>query len=278
MLTRDTRYQKIFMAIGPARSGRGTITRVLRGLLGEDNIADPTYSAMGTDFGMEQLIDKQIAIISDARLGGKVSHVVVERLLSVSGEDNIGINRKFKKYWTGRLGVRFFIVSNELPRFVDASGALATRFIILQFHELFIGREDLDLTDKLLKERSGIINWSLIGLDRVHKRGRFEIPETSKAAMSILEDMTSPVKAFIRQWCVTGPKQKSNVHYLYNAFCKWCEKEGHAPKDSSVFGRDLKSAVPQIDYSGRHPKRCYVGIDLTDEGDALYSKALHRER
>jgi putative DNA primase/helicase len=36
-LTSDTRYQKAFMLIGPRRSGKGTIARVLKELIGRDS-------------------------------------------------------------------------------------------------------------------------------------------------------------------------------------------------------------------------------------------------
>ena len=59
------------------------------------------------------------------------SRVIVERLLSISGEDSRTIDRKFKAPWTGRLETRFLILSNELPRLTDPSGAMASRFITL---------------------------------------------------------------------------------------------------------------------------------------------------
>jgi putative DNA primase/helicase len=52
-------------------------------------------------------------------------------LLSITGEDTIIIDRKFREAWTGRLQARFPILSNELPCLADASGALASRFIVL---------------------------------------------------------------------------------------------------------------------------------------------------
>jgi putative DNA primase/helicase len=66
--------------------------------------------------------------LSDARLSTKAdSKIVVERLLSVSGEDSLTIDRKYREPWTGRLPTRFVIMSNELPRLSDSSGALASR-------------------------------------------------------------------------------------------------------------------------------------------------------
>jgi putative DNA primase/helicase len=45
------------------------------------------------------------------------------------------IDRKFREQWTGKLPTRFVILSNELPRFGDASGAIAHQFIVLSMIE-----------------------------------------------------------------------------------------------------------------------------------------------
>ena len=41
-LTDETKFQKGFILVGPARSGKGTIGRVLRGLLGSNNDCGPS--------------------------------------------------------------------------------------------------------------------------------------------------------------------------------------------------------------------------------------------
>lgn len=94
LLTADTRQQKIFLLIGPPRSGKGTIARVLRRLVGEGNVAAPTLSGLTTNFGCSSLIGKSLAIVSDARLSTRNDQaVVVERLLAISGEDKLTIDR-----------------------------------------------------------------------------------------------------------------------------------------------------------------------------------------
>src|SRR6516165_7424462 len=108
--------------------------------------------------GLAPLISKRVAIISDARLAGRTDqHAIAERLLSISGEDTITVDRKFREARTGRLQTRFVILSNELPRLADASGALAGRFIVLVLVNSFYGREDLGLFDRLIAELPGIL-------------------------------------------------------------------------------------------------------------------------
>lgn len=80
-LVPDTSHQKGFIAVGPPRSGKGTIARILTALVGKGNIASPTLAGMGTNFGLWPLIGKSLAIISDARLSGRADQVaVVERI------------------------------------------------------------------------------------------------------------------------------------------------------------------------------------------------------
>jgi putative DNA primase/helicase len=196
ILSGDTGQQKMFMLVGPKRSGKGTIARVLTGLLGIHNRAAPTLAALTQNFGLSPLIGRPLATISDARLGSRVDgQVAVERLLSISGEDSLTIDRKYRERWTGRLPTRFLIMTNELPRFTDSSGALASRFILLTLAQSFYGREDPTLTDALLEKASGIFNWALEGLDRLLERGYFIQPESAREALRHLEDLSSPVGA-----------------------------------------------------------------------------------
>ena len=149
----DTSQQKMFLVVGPKRSGKGTIARVLKGLLGAHNVAGPTLSSFATNFGLAPLIGKSVAVISDARLGGSDTSLVAERLLAISGEDTLTIDRKYREPATLQLPTRIVVLSNELPRLADASGALASRFVTLVSSRSFYGKEDTGLTEKLLAER-----------------------------------------------------------------------------------------------------------------------------
>lgn len=126
VLSGRTDLHKILLMIGPTRAGKGVIARVLAALVGKGNVAGPTLASLGTNFGLAPLLGKPLAVVSDARLGGQNVHQVVERLLSISGEDTLSVDRKYRDQWTGKLTSRVLILSNELPRFGDASGASPT--------------------------------------------------------------------------------------------------------------------------------------------------------
>jgi putative DNA primase/helicase len=245
VLANTTDLQKMFLIVGPKRSGKGTIGRVLRGLLGHHNVAGPTLSGLAGNFGLQALIGKPLAVISDARLGSRSDNLIaVERLLSISGEDTLTVDRKYRDPWTGRLPTRFLILTNELPRFSDSSGALASRFVTTILTRSFYGAENPALTEELLQEASGIFNWALAGLDRLRERGYFITPASAAAAQRHLEDLSSPVGAFIRDCCITGSNLIVSKADLWTVWKAWSADEGLGHGTKANLLKDIYAAVP----------------------------------
>src|SRR5262249_9626887 len=118
VLSPATRLQKMLLLVGPPRSGKGTIARILAELVGPDCVAGPTLSSLATNCGLEPLIGSPLAIVSDARFGRRSDHpAVVSRLLAISGEDRLTVDRKFRQPWSGPLPTRIMVCTNELPQF-----------------------------------------------------------------------------------------------------------------------------------------------------------------
>ena len=246
-LTAGTKLQKMLLIVGPKRSGKGTIARVQSRLVGTANVCGPTTESLARQFGLQPLINKTLAIVSDARFHGENIPTVVERLLCISGEDSINIPRKFLGDVTLKLPTRFMFLTNEMPKMQDSSGALAGRFMILVLTESFYGNEDTGLTDRLLGELPGILNWAIEGWHRLHERGRFVMPESSKDVVRDMEDLGSPVGAFVRERCVVEPGQRISVDQLYEAWRNWCSADGRTTHTlKATFGKDLAAAVPGV--------------------------------
>jgi putative DNA primase/helicase len=248
LLTPQTHFQKIGMLVGPKRSGKGTIGRVARRLLGERSVCGPTLANMGEQFGLSVLIGKSLAIIADARIGGRSdTAVITERLLSISGEDGQTIPRKYLPDWNGKLPTRFMLLTNELPRFEDASGALSSRFIVLMLTRSFFGEEDTELFERLIPELPGILNWALEGRDRLYARGRFVPPHSSAELIQQFEDLGSPVSAFLRDRCEVGAGHEVSQQRLFNAWKTWCQENGRERAGTiQTLGRNVRAALPWL--------------------------------
>ena len=163
ILSGSTGLQKIMLLVGAPRGGKGVIARLLRSLIGAANTAGPTLGSLADAFGLEPLIGKQLATVSDGRLGKFTDgSAITEKLLSISGEDALSVPRKFKTAWHGRLSPRLMLLMNQAPGTERrCGGALARRFLVLSFSESFLGREDHGLEERLRPScrRSSIGRW-----------------------------------------------------------------------------------------------------------------------
>jgi putative DNA primase/helicase len=270
LLTPDTRFQKILMAIGPKRAGKGIIGRIAKRLVGERNTCSPTLASFGDQFGKQVLVGKTLAIISDARIGGRIDTAsVAETLLSISGEDDQTIQRKFLQDWDGRLSTRFLLLANELPRIGDVSGALASRFVILVLKHSFYGREDLGLFDRLVPELPGILRWALEGRDRLYARGWFNQPASANELIEEFADLSSPEAAMLRECTEKKPGAWIEQSRLFAAWKLWCAESGRErPGTTQTLARSVRTALPWVTVRQRGPKgeqrRCWEGLRLTE--------------
>jgi putative DNA primase/helicase len=277
----DTRQDKILVIIGPTRSGKGTIARMLAKIVGEANACNPTLSSLGGPFGLQPLLGKTLALITDARLSGRSdSAIILENLLSISGRDTRSVHRKNLTAVECKLPIRFMLMSNELPKLHDPSGALLGRLIMLQQTQSWLNREDRELEPKLhAEELQAILLWAIEGYRRLRQRGHFVQPESAISMVERMQDLTNPVGAFIRDRCKLGPACEEYAQDLFNAWKSWCEANGQNRVGTvQTFGKDLIAAIPTLkdgkprDSLGKQAQK-YYGIRLrTHEDDLMESK------
>jgi putative DNA primase/helicase len=269
VLVPDSRLHRILLMVGPTRSGKGTIARVLTALVGAENVCSPSLGSLGESFGLWPLLGKSLAVVSDARQSGRTdTGRLVENLLRVSGDDPVDIHRKNLPTLAGvRLATRFMLLTNELPNLPDQSGAVVSRFVALHFTRSFLGREDPELTKKLLVELPGILLWAVEGWRRVRERGSLTQPESGAPLLDDLGDLSSPVAAFVRDCCLVEPGREASVDELFGRWRWWCAQNGHAVGARALLGRNLRAAVrdlkdPRQQRAGEVVRRVYRGIGL----------------
>jgi putative DNA primase/helicase len=166
-----------------------------------------------------------------------------------------------------KLPTRFMLLTNELPRLPDASGALAGRMVLVRLTRSWFGQEDPGLTDRLLGELPGILRWAIAGWRGLRQRGRFLQPDSGQELLGQLEDLASPIAEFVRECCEVGPDYQVTKAKLYERWKAWCIGAGREhPGDAATFGRNLLAAVPIVQHSqprqGDRRVPTYLGIGL----------------
>lgn len=243
VLSGRTDLHKIGVLVGPPRCGKGTIARVLKAMVGEDGWAAPTLSRLGSEFGLQSLIGKGLAVMGDVRWTSKHVIEAVPIMLGISGEDGFTVPRKHIGDWIGKLPTRLMLMSNDAPVFTDTSGALAGRMVYVAFHRSFLGAEDLTLEGRLMTELPGILNWALDGLDRVAKLGSFTQSIASQELREEVDRDSSPVKAWVDDRCVLDATAEYTLEALLSSYRDWLTTENMTLTPSlNRLSRDLRSA------------------------------------
>lgn len=269
-LTPDVRLQKLLWLQGPPGTGKGTVCDVLTTLLGEDAVVNTTIDDMAGKFDTASMVGRRVCFIPEARVGKGDSSLALNRLLSISANDRVGVEGKYmQKVASVRLNIKFVITPNEEPRLHDNSVALLRRLIVVPTTSTKPAKPDPDLPAKLKAEIVGVFLWALLGLRAMRMdlaEGKEGIPQPGRG-LSLLKDIereSSPVRAFVQDCCVIGPSFKVRSDLLRKEFELWAETNGHKPMADATFGKALRAAVPGLDrvYEGSRAGRhhSYIGL------------------
>lgn len=269
-LTPDTSQQKTLLIVGAKRSGKGTIGRVLTALIGPSNVVHPTTTGIMMNFGLQPWIGKSLALFSDARFKDLTDPrwaPFIERVLTITGEDPITIDRKYLTQLTVRLQARLMFLTNDMPSFAEVSEPLASRFLVIQTDGSRFGREDPGLTAKLIEELPGISHWAIEGWKRLIERGRFVQPDLREDAededpLDAFQGPARRVAKFVEEQCVVGRGRRVPVGELYQSWCLWAKPQGASDLNTQMFGRYLREVTQGVDRRRGSSGAFYDGIAL----------------
>jgi len=285
-LMHDTSQHKLMVLTGVPRSGKGTTMRVLEALVGAENSAGYNLHSLADKFGLRKLVGKLVAFVGEVNLASsRDKYRILETLNSIVGEDNVDVEEKFRpEGMSQKLPVRFVIACNDLPNFVDPSGALAARLLLLDYQVSFEGREDRKLENRLIAEVSGISNWALAGYARLRRNGSFTIPGRSQALVNEFRRENSDVYAFMQDCLVVersiDPGNLGSIRFtdssvvlysekLEECYRQWCLENNIENFSLKWLSRNLKTILPKLGeqrpWVGGKRKRVYHGIGLVEQ-------------
>lgn len=271
-LTYDCSQRKVMLLLGITTSGKGTIMNVLSSLMGRKNMmACEPADTLDKFFGAS-VFGKRLLNFFDLRMGGRLDAAAFGAfILKMAEGAPRTIEAKNKDAFTSPTVAKVTIASNNLPRFVDSSSAVAGRFLTLKFTESFLGREDKDLDNRLLSELPGIFHWALSGLERLQDSGwRWTEHAAGIDTRESMANECSPVKRFVDEECVLDANSEIDKINLFHFWKKYCgERNIQAVGNDSIFSSQLHDAFPVLEH-GR-PKehgtrkclpRTHIGIRI----------------
>lgn len=272
LLSGDGSLQKIFVFVGKKRSGKGTIAKVINALVGDENCVGVNTKSFKDQFGMASMIGKPVCIMPDVRNHTRgMTGALTEQFLTISGQDKVAIDRKYKSQWVGILPTRIVVISNVIPHIPDTSGVIASRFVPLAFDVSFANREDTTLfSNKLLPEMPQILNWAIEGLKRLRARGHFIITARAKEMLRKIEIAAAPHLDFLGDNIIVDPDGVCVKETAYDKYVIWADTHGHRACAYNQFLNHVEEhygKLETVQSRKDNRKRGWKGIRLADYAD-----------
>lgn len=242
-LVSDVSYQKMALFEGKSRGGKGVLADIISKMIGDSNTVAPTLGKIMDNSVLSKMSKARLALIPDAHsVHASKRDDVLSGIKAMTGGDPITYDVKFKDAQTTKFKIKIILSTNDMPEFIDASGALVNRMLVFPFRISFEGRENPNLRSELIAEISGITQWALEGLRELNNNGYFTESEASKLEKENLKDDMNPIGRFITDVCELSYDGFTVVESLYDVYLLWCKQHKiHSPMSQNKLTRLLKS-------------------------------------
>lgn len=270
VLSGSHKANTLLIGTGKGANGKSTLFDVLAQLVGVENVASAPLTNFNSDFGLEPLIGMKLNLATES----DVDSFKTGKLKALTAGEAISINRKNKKEVTLVLPTKLVFLMNELPMLSDTSFGFERRLLILPFDRTFSAEEqDKDLPKKLNAELRGILNWSIVGLQRLIRNDfHFTISETMKSSKERYFGVGNPVARFMEECIITSPSRTLESKDVFNAYNTWMMNKRFPFKGTDspqLFWRMFKEAADvqliQFKKSKSNGKTVVRDIDLRTE-------------
>jgi putative DNA primase/helicase len=255
-LTTDTRFELAVCLYGPEGSGKSTIIGGIAAVHGS-RVAVLRLPQLERSNFLAELLGK--TLLAGTEL--PPPFIRSEHLLNalISGVP-ITIQKRGHGLSTFVPHAKLLWSINELPRMSETNSGLFRRVQWIRFPELATDQRNPTIKEAVKNEAAGILNWALEGLERLTRRGNFDIPRYVRSATNDLERQNDLPQLFVDECCTRGQDDKTQAQALYNAYQNWCRANGHPAQSSgSVAGDWLRLGFERY---RRRGKTYYRGLRL----------------
>ncbi len=241
-----TNFQGFLFLHGGGRNGKSVFVNVISRLLG------PYAIAMKSDTLIEKPVSNgpsgDIARLKGVRFAtcnelpeGK--HFNEELLKSLTGQDTLTARFSYQDDFNFKPNLKLMICGNHQPVIKGVDNGVWRRVNIVPF-VASIPEEaaDPDLTDDLINELAGILNWCIEGWKTLQQQGmKIQIPSKVKAATAHYKSDMDILGDWLEEKTEQIIGSKSHLKEMYRSYGNWCQENGfRSVPTSKSFNRKLK--------------------------------------
>jgi len=270
--TGETKEDKLFMPIGPTRTGKTTFIGAVKGTLG-DYAATADFSTFlkrptdsrGASGDVARLAGKRFVSSIEVDEGKKLAEALVKQM---TGGDTITARHMYRAEFEFTATYKLWLIANHAPVVNAEDDAIWERILRLPFERHFTAEErDLDLKARLADpEYAGpaILAWIVGGAKRWYAKG-LSVPESVTKATAAYRESQDPIRSYLEETCNFDSKAVTSTSYVWGNYLLWCKTYRTKPVGKLKFQEQVQAVT------GKERKRAkggsgwvYPGIELID--------------
>jgi len=262
-LIKETKYDKALFMLGEGRNGKSTILYIFQHVLGEVNTSSVSLEMLDNTHYVADLFGKLVNVSIETSAKASINDAKFKSIIS---GDMLHADRKYGQPFDFRPFSKLIFALNNMPQVSDKTDAFFHRLLIIKFNKQFKEEEqDKDLKYKIVdNELDGIFLWMIKGLQRLKKRGFFQITNDMKIETDEYRKENNNVLTFVEEECQLDNTNSISKKSLYENYVMFCKNSGMKSLSKKKFGAQLIKhfGLEKEQYDSSHLHRIWVGVDL----------------
>lgn len=225
---------KMLWMLGPGANGKSVALEIIEALLGKSNVSNLSLSDLTN--APEKRVGMEGKLLNISTETGTNVRADVAKLLT-AGEP-VTVRHLYEDPFTTRNYGQFMAAFNVFPR-PEITVAFQRRLIVLPFDVIIPDEEqDKELTQKLLTELSGILNWVIQAMQGLLERKAFTKSQFCQQALEQYFMQSDSVRMFYIEMC---EKQQYTTRgdELFKAYKTYCYESNYTPLGKGNFYKRL---------------------------------------
>lgn len=245
-LLNDCRYQVAMILEGEGSNGKSVLIELTEALHGNSATVDLTnLDGLGE---LKPLLYSSLITTAEVPKSG----INLETLKKAIAGDTLRNRELHKNPISFKPFAKWLMSCNSFPILADKSDGIYRRIIVVKFlNRVVPGDKNYipQLGNVLIKEELNIfLDWALIGLKRLLKRNRFDLPEELENLKEEKRTANDNVRMFIKEndYIAFGNEAYTDKNVIYGEYVEWCRKNGYQPQNNQNFFIGVKRIQPNF--------------------------------
>jgi putative DNA primase/helicase len=232
----------MFILYGTGANGKSTFLNVIMNILGDYATATPTETFMkrtndSLANDIARLRGTRFVTTTETEQGKRLSEPLIKQ---VTGNDRMTARFLYGEYFNFLPTFKIFMATNHKPVIKGTDHGIWRRIKLIPFTTTISDeKQDKHLEEKLLAEKSGILNWLIEGVLRWRVEG-LKTPQVITSANDEYRSEMDIIGNFIKDRCEQKPGVSIKARELFKVYQDWCDENNEHASSERFFGLRLK--------------------------------------